>query len=1197
MSASRTSRRSLFGAAPQWLLGGVIVLLLAFPGVASAAVFRVSGSSGNDANAGTNWDTDALATIQGAINKAADNDEIWVRGGYYTPPGQGSYSANVVNKPLKIYGGFAGTETERNQRTPRAYTTTIDCSYTGTAPGFFVDPGSGTVVIDGFNIENGWALGGGLHYYGGGIMGNSGSIVIANCRFYACHAGRGGAVNFAGGCTSATAVGCTFQFNNSDQYGGGLDSSVANTVITDCVFYDNRCQTGGGGIGLWDSGIVTNCTLARNNSDTAATGGGIYCYQLGASTIANCIVWGNTAGSAANEIALSSWGSASVSVTYSDVRGGYPGTGNIDADPCYVKLGTNGDYRVQPFSPCIDAGSNAALPADLADLDMDGDVAETLPLDLQGRARVVDGDNSGLATVDMGAYEHVPGADTLHTLSVVTVPSGAGHVAGSGIDCPGTCARAYIHGSLVKLTATTDARGIFVMWDDWDTDSTYSVTLTADQTVTATFIIPQPGPAIQVTPAEYDFGEIEPNSSSTVQIWIRNVGTEPLVLGTIEPPVAPFSLTSDPCAGQTLDIGAQCMIEVGFQPSDSDYGRMSSNVSISSNDLNHNPFVIPLHATVFRDEDEDGVSDLNEQGPTGDNASYDGNHDGTPDWQQANVVSLPQANGSGYVTLAIPSATGLFTGAYGEPLEWWTEDEESEDPPAGVSFLRGVYAFHIELTAGVSAATVTMYLPTGSYPSRFYAYGNSAAEPKEWHWFDFASNGQTGATNAANVITLKYIDGQRGDSHPAEADGEIRAEGGPAWLAGDDDDGDGIPSTRDNCPFKFNPDQKDSDGDGLGDTCDNCPNDRNKTEPGTCGCGQVDADTDGDHVPDCQDGCPNDRTKTAPGPCGCGHSDGDTDNDGTADCIDGCPNDPSKTAPGACGCGNPDTDTDGDGVPDCIDGCPNDPSKTAPGACGCGNPDTDTDGDGIPDCLDNCPNTPNPDQKDSNHDGRGDACTPDADSDGVDSAVEDGAPNNGDGNNDGIPDSEQLNVASLPNTNGDYVTLAAPEGIVLVGVGAIDNPSPGDTPPGAEFPAGFLSFVIHGVKQGGDVAVQIILHVPPETTVNSYWKYGPTPDDPTPHWYEFMFDGTTGAEIAGNVITLHFVDGARGDADLTANGVIGDPGAPAVYTAPGDNTGQDIPAVPACCGAGACGPGAVGYVPLTLLGICGLKLRRRRPAA
>ncbi len=38
-----------------------------------------------------------------------------------------------------------------------------------------------------------------------------------------------------------------------------------------------------------------------------------------------------------------------------------------------------------------------------------------------------------------------------------------------------------------------------------------------------------------------------------------------------------------------------------------------------------------------------------------------------------------------------------------------------------------------------------------------------------------------------------------------------------------DSDGDGIPDSKDNCPYVYNPDQKDSDGDGIGDACDDIP--------------------------------------------------------------------------------------------------------------------------------------------------------------------------------------------------------------------------------------------------------------------------------------------------------------------------------------------------------------------------------------
>jgi hypothetical protein len=64
-----------------------------------------------------------------------------------------------------------------------------------------------------------------------------------------------------------------------------------------------------------------------------------------------------------------------------------------------------------------------------------------------------------------------------------------------------------------------------------------------------------------------------------------------------------------------------------------------------------------------------------------------------------------------------------------------------------------------------------------------------------------------------------------------------------------------------------------------------------------------------------------------------------------------------------------------------------------------------------------------------------------------------------------------------------------------------------------------------------------------------YYAYGPTPDNPTPHWYNFAFDGETGAEIGADRITLHFVDGKRGDDDLDPNnGSITHTGAQAVVT-------------------------------------------------
>lgn len=84
----------------------------------------------------------------------------------------------------------------------------------------------------------------------------------------------------------------------------------------------------------------------------------------------------------------------------------------------------------------------------------------------------------------------------------------------------------------------------------------------------------------------------------------------------------------------------------------------------------------------------------------------------------------------------------------------------------------------------------------------------------------------------------------------------------------------------------------------------------------------------------------------------------------------------------------------------------------------------------------------------------------------------------------------------------------------------------------------------------GAGATTLILYLPSGANINTYWKYGSTPTNANPHWYEFMYESSTqtGAQINGNKITLHFIDGQRGDDDITANGIIIDQGGPGTYT-------------------------------------------------
>ena len=139
--------------------------------------------------------------------------------------------------------------------------------------------------------------------------------------------------------------------------------------------------------------------------------------------------------------------------------------------------------------------------------------------------------------------------------------------------------------------------------------------------------------------------------------------------------------------------------------------------------------------------------------------------------------------------------------------------------------------------------------------------------------------------------------------------------------------------------------QTDEDGDGIPDSKDQCPN----TPPGVkvddFGC-PIDSDHDG--VPDYKDKCPNTEPNMPVDENGCAI---DSDHDGVPDKYDKCPNTPAGMKVNENGC----PDSDNDGVYDDQDKCPNTPEGAPVDATGC---PKDSDGDGVPDYKDECPNTP-----------------------------------------------------------------------------------------------------------------------------------------------------------------------------------------------------------------------------------------------
>lgn len=364
-----------------------------------------------------------------------------------------------------------------------------------------------------------------------------------------------------------------------------------------------------------------------------------------------------------------------------------------------------------------------------------------------------------------------------------------------------------------------------------------------------------------------------------------------------------------------------------------------------------------------------------------------------------------------------------------------------------------------------------------------------------------------------DITTIHYdvlpstLDGLLGWSAvvtPLDTDGDGLADGHDAAVADPDADDDGVLDGREAAFAGATP--GDTDGDGLLD-------------------GWADPDSDGDGLPDGRE------LEIGTDPLAV-----DSDGDGLGDADELVGWDVTLTFRGQPLTARVTSD------PTLKD---SDAGLVVPPSGSCGDPDGCADG--LDDGAEYAAGL-NPRSADTNGDGFADA--PDDDADGVSDTIENAAPNGGDGNGDGTPDADQANVTSLPSaTDRGFVTVQAPAGTTLESVAT--NELPAGTPSRIVMPDGLVGFDVAGVAAGG--AAEVIVYWPLEPLLKTYWKHGPTTGDPSDHWYRFTYDGTTGATIAkdpvvldaqtsATKVTLHLVDGARGDADLAADGRIVDPG-------------------------------------------------------
>ncbi len=405
---------------------------------------------------GMSW-TSAYTNLQDALAVAVAGDEIWVAEGVYYPDEGRGQTNNVVTASfalkdwVEIYGGFAGTETQRRQRQPRVNVTvlsgdidrndgtdshgvvTATANITG-SNAYHVIYNSGvtsTAVLDGFTITAGDADdGGGIcpNDCGGGMYNIRSSPEINQISFRGNRAGdQGGGmfndrsnpkmsqISFSGNSSDFNGGGMyndssspvmsqvTFSGNSSDFNGGGMvNQNNSNPKMSQVSFSGNSANFGGGMVN-WNGSSPEMSQVSFSGNSATNFGGGMYNDGSSNPHIVNSIFWGNAASGLMNapaQILNTSASTPTISYTLVQSSGGSSawdnnlgsnGGNNLDADPRFRE-------PIDPADAPTSAG-NLRLRAGSPAIDVGDDRAASGPLDLEGAPRIQG------RRVDLGAYE------------------------------------------------------------------------------------------------------------------------------------------------------------------------------------------------------------------------------------------------------------------------------------------------------------------------------------------------------------------------------------------------------------------------------------------------------------------------------------------------------------------------------------------------------------------------------------------------------------------------------------------------------------------------------------------------------------------------------------------------------------------------------------------------------------------------
>lgn len=321
------------------VLGSMVLLagvLSATPAALATAPVVYVNAAASGTGDGTSW-ADAYPSLTDALTAAVTGQELWVATGTYKPT-----TANVDPRSatfqlvdgVAVFGGFAGTESARSQRDWATNVTTLSGDL-GTAGDtsdntYHVVTGVTGGTLDGFVVTKGNADDSASCAYfsggcGGGVYNTFSSPTLSNLFITDNSATGGGAGMYNDRSGSPTIMNVRVAGNAP----GGIFNYISSPTLTNVAISGNSGQAGLANIDDSSPALV-NVTITGN--DAAGGTGGMINANSSSPTIRNSIVWGN-----AGAADLENFTNDSVAViTYSDIGGGYTGTGNMDVDPLFT---------------------------------------------------------------------------------------------------------------------------------------------------------------------------------------------------------------------------------------------------------------------------------------------------------------------------------------------------------------------------------------------------------------------------------------------------------------------------------------------------------------------------------------------------------------------------------------------------------------------------------------------------------------------------------------------------------------------------------------------------------------------------------------------------------------------------------------------------------------------------------------------